>query len=414
MFIRIDARAGLKALILYLMSAVVAAAGDALTLEHATAIAIDTDRGRAALLEEAGAHRERAVAAGQLPDPEARIGAMSLPVRTLSLVEEPMTMLEVGVMQRFPAGRSRALSRDILESRALVADASAGLRARDVRLAVARIWHELDYADASIVALEEQRRWAAALIGGREADYASGGADQSALLGARIDALAIDALLIERRGQRAALQAELARWIGDAADEARQAAPSPPLPGTLPALQAQLPSHPLLAGLGHESGSAELETALARERYKPAFGVDLAWGYRRDRDDMVSAMLTFELPLFTRDRQDRELAAARARSRAAEARQQDAERELEGRLRALLARASVAADTLRLHEGDIGRETETGVAAALSAYRAGESSLAEVAAAQRRRIEVRDRVARLRADLRLALAEIEFLTGETP
>ncbi|MFZ2507530.1 MAG: TolC family protein, partial [Steroidobacteraceae bacterium] len=408
-----DPRAGLKALLIQCCALAAATANAApLTLEAAQERAIAADTGRGVFEAEAAAMRDRAVAAGQLPDPEARIAAINVPVDSLAFDREDMTMIEVGIMQRFPAGRSRELSRQQLEHHALHYDADAQLRRREVRLTVERLWRELDYLDGAIGILDEASSWIRVLIAGAAAAYESGAASQADLVDSRLAALAIEESLIQRGRDRETALAELRRWIGSL-DPSRVAAPAAPrdLPG-LEVLLDRLEMHPVLRALEHDAGAARIETERARARYKPAFGVSLGYGFRQGSDmsggtrpDMMTAMLTFDLPLFTRDRQDRELSAARSMLRGVDARRDDARRGLESRLAALHATATALAQSLDLYETGVTQLATAGRDAALAAYRAGDGTLADVVNAQKRRLEVQDRQSRLRADLGAARAE---------
>lgn len=421
MLIDFDPRAGLKALtILILAFAAAAAMAEPVSLLEAQALAVARDAGGAAFAAEAEAARERAVAAGELPDPEARLGAVNLPADSFELDREDMTMIEVGVMQRFPPGRSRSLARLQLEHHALHFDAEAAARARAVRANVAQLWRELDYLEATEALVAESRDRAKLMIEGEAAAYASGEGMQADLLAARLELLRVEEMLIERSRMRRTAQAELERWTGPLAG-ARVPAPEPVGPAQLPALRGRLASHPMLRGLEHQAGAAELEASLARERYKPSFGVDLGYGFRQGRDmlgesrpGMLTAMLTFDLPLFTRDRQDRELAAARSMQRGAVARREDAARELEALLLSVHARAVGLRDARELYRREMLPVGSAAVEAALAGYRSGEGTLAGVVQAQRRLLEIRDRELRLAADFASAIAELESLTGELP
>ena len=412
----------LTMIVTWLASAQPALAGVPLSLGEAQLIAVERDAGRAALESESAAMRDMAVAAGELPDPEARLGAINVPVDSFSLDEEEMTMLEVGLMQRFPAGKTRELSRARLESDALGADAEAHGRVRRVRFEVAKAWRELDYLDRSLALLDAESRWIAALAGGAEAGYATGEGMAVELLDVRLMALDLDQMRLEKHREREAMAADLSRWIGDAAFGERLEAPPPGRgPEPLETLLERVGRNPMLQSLDHMRDAELRQADIARQMYKPSFGVDVAYGFRQgggmgggQRPDMLTAMLTFDLPLFTRDRQDREVGAARSRARAVEARRVDAERELEAMLRAAHARAQRYQETITLYESQIDRLAGLSVDAALAAYRTGEGSLAEVVSMQRRVFEVRDRHAMARSGLAVALAEIEYLAGEQP
>ena len=421
MFIDFDPRAGLKALtILGLAFASAAAMAEPVSLSEAQALAVARDAGGAAFAAEAEASRERAVAAGELPDPEARLGAVNVPSDSFEFDREDMTMIEVGVMQRFPPGKSRSLAREQLELHARHFDAEAAARAREVRANVARLWRELDYLEATEALVTASRDRAKLMIEGEAAAYASGEGRQADLLAARLELLKVEEMLIDRGRMRRTAQAELERWTGPLTG-ARMPAPEPAGPAPLSALRERLPSHPMLRGLEHQAGAAELESSLARERYKPAFGVDLGYGFRQGRDmlgesrpGMLTAMLTFDVPLFTRDRQDRELAAARSMQRGAEARREDAARELDAMLHSAHARAESLRDARELYRRDMLPLAGAAVEAALASYRSGDGMLAAVVEAQRRLLEIRDKELRLGADFASAVAGLESLTGEQP
>ena len=129
---------------------------------------------------------------------------------------------------------------------------------------------------------------------------------------------------------------------------------------------------------------------------------------------MLTAMLTFDVPLFAGHRQDRESAAARAQVRALDSQRLDVRRGLEARLRAAHARAERLGDMVELYESEIGRLADVSVDAALAAYRSSAGSLADVVATQRRVIDINDRLARTRKEHAIALAEIHYLSGDNP
>lgn len=421
MHIDFDPRAGLKALtILGLAFASAAAMAEPVSLAEAQALAVARDAGGVAFAAEAEATRERAVAAGELPDPEARLGAVNVPADSFEFDREDMTMIEVGVMQRFPPGKSRSLAREQLERHALHFDAEAAARARGVRANVARLWRELDYLEATEALAAASRDRAKLMIEGEAAAYASGEGRQAQLLAARLELLRVEEMLIDRGRMRVTAQAELERWTGPLTGT-RTPAPEPAEPAPLPALRERLASHPMLEGLEHQAGAAELEASLARERYKPSFGVDLGYGFRQGRDmlgetrpGMLTAMLTFDVPLFTRDRQDRELSAARSMQRGAEARREDAARELDAMLRSAHAQAQSLREARDLYRREMLPVGNAAVEAALASYRSGEGTLAEVVEAQRRLLEIRDKGLRLGAEFASAVAELESLTGVQP
>jgi outer membrane protein TolC len=129
------------------------------------------------------------------------------------------------------------------------------------------------------------------------------------------------------------------------------------------------------------------------------------------RPDLISAMVTVDLPLFRGNRQDREVAAARAEARGLHEMHDDHQRDM----RAMLAEAwSVAGRTAELeqyYESDLLPLAGQSVQAALLAYRANRTMIDDVIAARRVALETSLKHLRLAADRAQAQYDVEYLTG---
>ena len=90
----------------------------------------------------------------------------------------------------------------------------------------------------------------------------------------------------------------------------------PELPEIKPVSQSKdwLEQHPEIRMLQAKLESNETSIRLARQGYKPSWMLDITYGNRQDaengakRADFVSAMISFDLPLFTGERQDKMVA----------------------------------------------------------------------------------------------------------
>ena len=112
---RILAHVALASLAVGWLAPPTARAEPTLSLAAAERLAIERDAVLQQLAAESAGMRERAVAEGQLMDPRLRMGAVNVPTDSFSLTQEDMTMMEVGVSQEFPAGRTLELSRRRME-----------------------------------------------------------------------------------------------------------------------------------------------------------------------------------------------------------------------------------------------------------------------------------------------------------
>jgi outer membrane protein TolC len=391
----------------------------ALTLAEAERMAIERDAVLRQLAAESEGMRERGVAESQLMDPKLRLGAVNVPVDSFSLDEEPMTMLEVGVSQEFPAGRTRELARKRMDESAAASEAMFADRRLTVRREVRRAWTELAYVAGARTQVDDQLQWVEQMREAARARYAAGEGRQLELLQAGLDVAMLREQLLDLDREEVMRRAQLGRWIGE--EEARRAealslprrAPLEPLPE----LEGRLMRHPAQLDFERRIEAARTATDLAEQRKRPGWMLDLSYGFRsgesdgEPRSDMVTAMVSFDLPLFRGNRQDREVAAARAEARGLEEQHHDHLRSM----RAMLAEAWAVADRTgqleEYYETELEPLAEQSVQAALLAYRSNRAMIDEVIAARRASLETSLRHLRLAADRAQAGYDLEYLAG---
>ena len=403
--------------------AVMALPAHALDLAEAERIAVERDAMLRQLAAEAQGMRERAVAEGQLMDPKLRLGAVNVPVDSFSLDAEDMTMLEVGVSQEFPAGRTRELTRKRMEQSAVAAEAVAADRRLVVQREVRRAWTELAYVARARRLVEAQAEWVEQMRAAARARYASGEGKQLDVLQAGLDVAMLREQLLDLDRDEAMRRAQLGRWIGD--DQARRAnataLPARASLEPLATLEERLLRHPAQQDFERRIAAAETATDLARQRNRPSWMLDVSYGFRdgemmggESRPDMLSAMVSFDLPLFRANRQDREVAAARAETRALHEMHDDHQREMLAMLTEAWSVADRTAALERFYEADLLPLAEQSVQAALLAYGANRSMIDDVIAARRASLEASLKHLRLVADRAQAQYDIDYLVGEAP
>jgi len=391
-----------------------------LDLAEAERIAVERDAVLRQLAAESLAMRERSVAEGQLMDPKLRLGAVNVPVDSFNLDAEDMTMLEVGVSQEFPAGRTRELARRRMEQSASAAEAVAADRRLVVLREVRRAWTELAYIARARQLLNEQTEWVEQMRAAARARYASGEGRQLDVLQAGLDVAMLREQLLDLDRDEAMSRAQLGRWIGE--EEARRAAthalPARAALEPLATLEERLLRHPAQLDFDRRIDASQTATELAQQRNRPAWMLDVSYGFRSgempdgdSRADMLSAMVSFDLPLFRANRQDREVAAARAEARGLQDMHDDHLREM----RAMLAEAwSVARRTAELeqfYESDLMPLAEQSVQAALLAYRSNRAMIDDVIAARRTALDTSLKHLRLVADRAQAQYDVDYLAG---
>ena len=109
--------------------------GTAMTLAEAERLALESEPGQRALRERAGALRQQAAAARQLPDPVLRVGLNNYPVESGGFSTEGMTNAGVGLRQSFPRGATLRLREQRYAALSRGMQDHAEARGRDVQVA---------------------------------------------------------------------------------------------------------------------------------------------------------------------------------------------------------------------------------------------------------------------------------------
>ena len=390
-----------------------------LTLAEAEDLAVADEPGSAAIRARADAYEESAVAAGQLPDPELRVGIANFPIERGGFSTEGMTQAHLGIRQAFPRGKSRALMSEQLRSMSLEQDRQAEARSRDVLTATRQSWLETYYWQSAEKVMNESRPFFADLVTITRSMYSVGRKTQHDVLRAELELSRLDDRLIVAQRRRADGQAMLSRWIGN--DAYRPVAMKLPswddLP-SLPALRSQLDGHPLLAAADAGIESSQSAVDLANESYKPGWALDLGYGYRdgslangEPRSDFVSLSVSVDLPFFGENRQDRELAAALHERRAARKNKDALQARLDSNLASEYARWSELTRRLSLYERQILEQSAGQAKAALLAYQSDAGDFSDVMRGYIDDLDTRLEHIRLEVERARSYAEIANLGG---
>lgn len=391
-----------------------------LSLDDAQSIALTRDLEIVRLDARREAMGERAVAAGQLPDPGIKLGVMSLPVDSFRLDQEPMTQLVVGAQQMFPAGQTRALRQEQMTVQAQVQDAMADDRRRQVVAEVRRLWFELGYVETAAAIDRDQLALYQGLSDTVETRYTAGLGGQQEIIRIELEQNMLRENLIGLNREAAGIRAALSEWIGDAAyaELNLEQFDLPALPNSDSLVQ-RIAANPMVQADQVKMQASEVGEKLAQERYKPDWGIEVSYGWRDDnaamggsQSDFVSAMLMFSVPLFSADRQDRVAAAAAAETRAAIGQVKNRQRMLMARVQAAFERYQAQQEMLTLYQDEVLPASRANVTATLNAYQGQRVSFDEYIRAENMALEKTLRVARLKADKLKAHADILYLAGD--
>ena len=401
-------------LIIQLVAVSGALAAPELTLAEAERLALERAPWLAHHRTNMDAAAERAVYEGRLPDPQLVVGAINVPTDTWKFNQEDMTMTMVGVRQSFPPGDTLALKGRRAEKELTREEAKVEAERRNLLRQVRQAWLELYFQQESLRLLQEARRLQQRQLEAAEGRYRAAADMQQVVIRARQAVARVNEREPMLKAQIARTRAQLGRWIGAAA--------TLPLPAALPVLPVPATDfnparHPEWLASEAMFDAARLEVDMARQDYKPAWMLDLSYGLRRpmpdgtERPNMVTAMVTLDLPVFRAKRQDRRLAEKQALESGARFETEDKRRELEAMYASMRAEYEALTARARIFEEQllpaIRREAQVTVAGFAR-------DQTEYRDAQMKALDAEQEYTRVRVDLAKTQAELLYLTGEQP
>lgn len=388
-----------------------------LTLDNAVRLAIDNDPWLDNSRHSEKALAAESISASALPDPKMTVAVANLPTDTFDFQQEAMTQFTVGVSQMFPRGDSLKLKEKQLS---LLGSQHPYLR-RDrearVKLSVSLLWLECFKARQSIALIEKNRALFQQLVDLSHVGYssASGQTRQQDIVRAELELTRLEDRLTTLAQQQAMFEQQLSEWL--ASDMMLNAFS---LPATLPQskLPPQVPSeqqiqqirqHPAILAVEKKIQATGTNIDLAKQKYKPEWGINASYGYRDDapdqngmagmeRADFFSVGVTFDLPLFTSNRQDKDLDAAVSKTEAVKTEKQLMLRQMVAGLNTAQAQLDKLNQRQQLYQSRLLPQMHEQAELSLSAYTNDRGSFAEV---------VQARIAELNAEIDALAIDVE-------
>lgn len=379
----------------------------ALTLKQTVNIALEHDPWLRGNELKQGALEASSVAASSLPDPVVSLGLLNFPTDGFALDQEPMTQIKIGLAQRFPRGDSRAIRQRQLSQLAQQHPLLAEDRRAKVEVSVSQLWLDAFKADQSIRLIDNDRALFEQLAEIVQASYSSaqGKTRQQDVVRAQLELSRLDDRLARLHEQRDMAVARLMEWlVVEPRDMFVSAGGDKPVfPDTLPSiaplerdlntllgqqnrqiLAEILTRHPAVMALEQRIQAGFTGALLAEQKYRPQWGVNGSYAYREDeqsgrsRADFFSIGLSFDLPLFTANRQDKEVAASRMQAESMKTDKRLLMRNMMAQLDTLYARYQGLEQRLNLYRGSILPQMHEQAEASLTAYTNDDGDFAEV------------------------------------
>jgi hypothetical protein len=399
-------------------------AHESLTFDKTVMLAQKLDPWLAGNRHKQNAIESMSVAVNTLPDPKVSVGLVNMPINSFGFNQESMTQAKIGITQMFPRGSTL----DIKSKQLLIQSEAYPYLRQDrtskVAVTVGSLWLNTYLVQQSIALIERERTLFDQLLDVAEASYSAsyGKTRQQDIIRAQLELTRLDERLDKLKQQKSDYEGMLLQWLTVFSQQGtdnllvtKASLHNVVLSNVLPQIDLlnhdfvhnknwhkpnelipYFSVHPAVIALDKEIKATKTGIKLAEQKYKPEWGVNASYGYRGDdfmgqnRADLFSVGVSFDLPFFTANRQDKERQSAISETEAVKSEKILLLRELlssftiaKGRLIRLQGRQSLYRTQLlpQVHE-----QAE----ASLTAYTNDDGSFAEV---------VRSRIALLNAEV---------------
>ncbi|TQV85484.1 TolC family protein [Aliikangiella coralliicola] len=316
--------------------------GRMLTLEMAILQAQEKDLWITGNLHAQKAVMSQSVVAGTLPDPKLSVSMANLPVDSFDFSQEAMTQFKLGFSQKLPQGDTLQLKQKQLQQLSSQFPYQRQARKAELALIVSQLWLETYKAEKSIALIEKNRSLFEQLADVAQASYSSavGKTRQQDIVRAQLELIRLEDRLTQLKQHKEVHWQKLSEWLSNefvsqfsfnnVNRKSRgniEIAKQPPdiklnnrkvtsLDWSQQQLTELLSGHPSILTLEKKIETSAIGVELARQKYKPSWEFSASYGYREDdllgndRADLFSIGVSFELPLFTDNRQDKQVETA--------------------------------------------------------------------------------------------------------
>lgn len=411
------------------------------SLEQAISLAQQNDPWLHGSRLKQSAVENRSIASGTLPDPKISLGIMNLPTDTWDLDQEGMTQLKVGVSQMFPRGDSLEIKQDQLKIESTKFPLLREDRKAKLKSQVSQLWLDAYLAQQTIKLIEADWALFEQMAEVAKASYSNvvGKTRQQDIIRAQLEIVQLDDRLTSQKQKLETTIARLNEWlhIYDAARlnesfdfdaqplefSVSRELPSIRLknPTVLKAsnysrniLAQELANHPAILAIDVKRKASEKGVELAKQQYEPQWGVNASYAYRDNmpsgdnRADLFSVGVTFDLPLFTENRQDKQVAASIAESEAVKTEKLLLTKQMISALEKELRQLKRLSDRQSIYQEQLLKQTHDQAEASLTAYTNDDGDFAEVVRARIAELNARISALRIDVDALKTVARINY------
>ncbi|WP_428728846.1 TolC family protein [Vibrio crassostreae] len=403
-------------------------------------IALSQDSNRKQYFAQSQAMRETGIASATLMDPKLKVGFGGLPVDSFQFDEDPMTNISVGLMQQFERGDTLDLQQKKAGQQADGLALQVQARELTVANSMTQLWLELGYQQVAEGVMRENRRLLVELENYVQTNYSIGKSEAQDLLNAQLQVSKLDEKLQANQQVQRRLISQLSEWLGSdwlgaQALDSQTLDPQGRLHATnqidWSLLERKLATdrdstkhyqllmgHPIVKITDATISSNQTQVELAEQAYTPQFGVEVMYAHRQANNmagepasDLVSAYLTVDIPLFTGNRQDKNLSAAQYQVGAAKSQKDTLLSQMNAQVNALLVDKANLTQRLERYQKTLLPQTAARISAVERGYQNNTAQFNDVISATADELALKLEQQRLITDLNIVNSKLASLVS---
>ncbi len=396
------------------------------TLPELINSALSNDATRSQFYAQSQAMRETGVAASTLMDPKVKVGFGGLPVDSFKFDEDPMTNISVGLMQQFERGSTLELQQQKANTQADGIASQVQTRELDIINSVTQLWVELGYQQAAQNILEQNKVLMTEMERFIQTNYSIGKSEAQDLLNAQLQIAKLDDKLQANTQIQRRIVSQLSEWLGDewirsahkikASNTIDWSKLDQIIDPSMTQHYRRLSQHPMIKMADISIAANQTQVEIAEQAYTPQFGVEVMYAHRQANNmmgepasDLVSAYLTMDIPLFTGNRQDRNLAAAQHQVGAAQSQKDALLAQMNAKVNALLVDRENLQQRLTRYQDTLIPQADARIKAVERGYQNNTAQFNDVIAATTDELALRLEKERLTTDLNITNSNLAAL-----
>lgn len=401
-------------------------AANTLTLSAAVSLAVRDNPGLAQIQARSESLAAIPSQAGTLPDPVLNFNALNMPTDTFKLDQEPMTQMQVGIMQAIPFPGKLALREEASAFAAKAAKENA-VEARLMLIQkVKSNWWQIYYVDRMIEIVLQNQTLLRQFIEIASTKYKTGQGLQQDVLLAQVELLKLLDKEIELTGVRKELTAKFNKLLNKRANNViilptQLDMALPTIAPESELYEMAFSRRPLLNQQQFKIQAAQSRLDLARKDYFPDFKVGVFYGMRSgdnpaavggERADFLSLKFSVNLPVFTVSKQDKAVSQRASELQEKRYAQQDTLNEVTAQITQAVANYQQSKDQFELLKEGIIPQAQQTVDSMLSGYQVNKVDFLNLVRSQITLLNYENRYWQSFAAANQALARLAAAIGE--